>query len=272
MKIWAVNTTTVLGQFPAAALMFRRRDVREAETVVHEALTFEEQYAFKGTAIREAQGLDELWQRKVGADKVIKGQSPSALDPLTFYVGRVVRSLGTDKRDGLIRDVREYIDRERKTIRSITGELFWDYGKGYVTVNTPRSQGACGFLKAAGRIDLKDVVIESDNEYVSVLVVSLDDRPLSTSRKILIQAGTEDHSYGFKTQQIGQKKRITAVGGYPLNVRKIKATVTLKRAGGRTEAVVLDGNGYLTDRRAETRRTGGLQIPLPEDALYTLVR
>ncbi len=57
-------------------------------------------------------------------------------------------------------------------------------------------------------------------------------------------------------------------------VRRVDAVVAFKRAGALREAVVLDGNGYLTERRAEIemREGRGLRIQLPADSLYTLVR
>ncbi len=276
MRVWGINDTTTLAQFPAAALVFRRGYVKEAPTVMREALVADEQYAFKGTAIRETQGMDELWQKMVGADKVRQGQSPAAIDPLAFFVGRVERSLSRDKFQGLVRDLRPYIDRGNRMVRSITGELAWDFGRGVVTLNTPMAQGACGFLSAAGRIILRNVVIESKNGYASIMVVSLDGKPLAKSGRILIQAGTEDHPYGFSTQpaqsrKFGTMKRITALGGYPLNVRRVQARILLKRvSAGR--AVVLDGNGYPTDRIVRVAKTGkGVAVQLPEDALYTMI-
>lgn len=102
---------------------------------------------------------------------------------------------------------------------------------------------------------------------------SLDGEPLATSRRILIQAGTEDKTYGFRTEPARDgRHRITALGGYPLNVCKIDAVVTIKRAD-LEGATVLDGNGYPTDRQAEARAgDGALILRLPEDELYTLVR
>jgi len=94
--------------------------------------------------------------------------------------------------------------------------------------------------------------------------------PLSGS--VLIQAGTEDLPYGFQTQPADGRKRITDLGGYPPNVRKVSARVTLKNAAVAT-ALVLDGNGYPAGREAAAQRADGtLNVTLPEDSLYTLVR
>jgi hypothetical protein len=165
-------------------------------------------------------------------------------------------------------DLGKYIDDRAKTIRSMTGQLAWDYGQGVVTVNTARAQGACGFLGRAGRIDLGDLSIQSGNEYGSVLAVSLDAKPLATSKKILIQSGTWDRPYGFATAQAEQYMRITDVGGYPLNVRRIDAQITIKGAGG-ASMTVLDHNGYPTDRSGSLGPDGS--IALPADSLYLLV-
>ncbi|MBN1672053.1 MAG: hypothetical protein JXR37_13525 [Kiritimatiellae bacterium] len=272
MNVWAVNTPSILGQFPAAALMFRRGDVPEAGTVIYDVLKLNEQYAFKGSAIRGASGLDELWQKQVGADGISEVQSPGVLDPFAFYVGRVVRGFTDDASRGRVVDLARYLDRDRGIVRSVAGGLVWDYGKGFVRLDTPRAQGLCGFLREAGRVELADVAIESGLEYGVIVAVSLDGQPLASSRRILIQAGSEDHTCGFKTRQENGRKTITELGGYPLNVRKIDATVTLKSAGSRRRVLILDENGYPTERRADASLTGAsLGIRLPEDALYTVV-
>jgi hypothetical protein len=89
---------------------------------------------------------------------------------------------------------------------------------------------------------------------------------------VLIQAGADDRPFGFRTEPVDGSKRIVDLGGYPSNVRKIDASVTL-RSGAVGDAEILDGNGYGTARKAESaRREDGLTVMLPEDSLYTLVQ
>ena len=115
-------------------------------------------------------------------------------------------------------------------------------------------------------------MIESNNEYGSIMVISLDGEPLATSGSILIQAATEDRPYGYRTEQDEDGVHTTReLGGYPLNVRLIEAALTLKREG-LSGATVLDGNGYVTEREAETENGDVLRIRLPQDELYTWVR
>lgn len=272
-SVWSLMNPSLFGSFPACALMCRRGDIKEAETVVHQSLDLKEMYAFKGSAVQEEQGFDELRKKDIPAGGVMQGKEFSAIDPLAFYVGRVVYDCEGKKEKNKLIDLSKYIDHAKKTIKSVTGELEWDYGIGVATVNTPRSQGACGFLSKKGKIDLGDVVIESENEYGSILVVALDDQPLAQSKKVLIQAVTEDHLYGWKTQPDGEGEKILALGGYPLNVKKVQAKVTFKKPGALKEALILDGNAYDTGKKAATTTSGGgLIVTLPDDALYCVLK
>jgi hypothetical protein len=257
--------------------MFRRGDVTEPDTpAVHETVSLSDAYAMKGTKLWAGGGRDLLWVAKIGEREGAAVAGGYQLDPKAFFVGPVRQEFVDGPAKTQTVDLARYIDADKNLVRSMTGELAWDFGKGVVTVDTPRAQGATGFLKEAGRIELSDVVIEAGNGYGTVLVVSLDGQPLRTSARILVQTATWDQPYGFETQKQGEYERITKLGGYPLNVEQIEMRVAIRGAAGKT-ARVLDENGYPTQRRAPGgvwrggRTIGGLTILLPENAIYTLV-
>ncbi len=269
MAKFGLSSPAMVYAFPAAALQYRRADVCEAEPVVHQVVRLEELYAMKGSGAWPASALDELRRRDIP-----EGMTPAAttapLDPLAFYVGRMARSYDGGGRSSQAHDLRGYIDRDSEVVTSLTGELCWRYGDGIALVDTPRSQGAAGFLAQAGRIDLTNLAIECDNEFASVAAVSLDGRPLAGSRRILIQAMTEERPYGFTAED----GRITHLGGRPFGVRKLDIRVGLRMddtSGARV--VALDENGYATDRPAHARREGAtaLAIELAPDAIYHMV-
>jgi hypothetical protein len=169
-------------------------------------------------------------------------------------------------------DLDSYIDTQRKIVRSMTGELFWDAARGVMAVNTPRAQGAWGFLADVGTLNLGDVSIQSNNEYGAVVAVSLDGKPLAISERILVQTGSWDHPYGFETEPDGDYRKITQLGGYPLNVKDIEARICFRR-GNLKMATVLDGNGYPDGRTASvTDSEEGSLIELPKDAIYTIAQ
>ena len=193
---------------------------------------------------------------------------------MAFYVGRVLRTFQGSPERLDQKDLSPYIDRRAKTITSITGELKWDYGAAIVTVDTPKAQGAAGFLAQAGPIDLATVTITMENPYGTVTVVSLDDRPLAQSREILIQCMTVDQPYGWKsTMPDGHSGTIVQVGAAPWGMQKIKASLTLKWPGAsRAQMIACDEHGYPTDTVIRSQAKGkGINIQIPESNAYTIV-
>lgn len=272
MKVWDVNSPSVMGQLPAASLVFRKY-ITEAGAAVTDTLSLGDLYAFKGVSLYGLKGADALWVAKIGDKEAEEAKFPSKVDPLAFFVGKLDRHITGGPSKLETADLKKYIDRQNGTVTSMTGEIKWDFVNGVVTLNTACAQGACGFLKQAGRIELDDTILESRNEYGTVLVVSLDGRPLKDSKKILIQAGTEDRTYGYRTEDLGNgKRRITDVGGYPLMVRKVEASVTLKGRSGMTP-MILNQTGYPRGDSARVEQSGeGQNIILPSDSLYTLCK
>jgi hypothetical protein len=100
-------------------------------------------------------------------------------------------------------------------------------------------------------------------EYGTVHVISLDDQPLATSKKILIQAFSEEKMYGFKAEG----GVIKDAGRVPITVRDIQATVTFAKVAG-LKAVTLDANGYAKGK-AEAVKAGA--VTLVKDGMYTVV-
>ncbi|MCW8129031.1 MAG: hypothetical protein KIS92_01480 [Planctomycetota bacterium] len=254
----------VLGQFPAAALQYRRGDVAEGPVAVHQALTLADQFALKGCA--------SLGHNDDQAARANATEAPSSLDPLASYVGRVTRTTAKDPGASSSLDLSKYIDHAKKIVKSATGEAMLDYGRGFFTVNTKRSQAAAGFLSDAGKIDLGDVVIEAKNEYGAIQVISLDGEPLAASKKILIQAFTEEKNYGFAYSEKKGPSRVTNPGTTPINLRKVDAAVTLKGFGGAATLTVLDANGYALRKEDLKSEGSALRIALPADALYSVVQ
>jgi len=267
MGKFPVGVPSTAGTFPATALLYRRGDVKEPDPVVRLVLGEDDLFSLSGKTGSTAEALDALRKQDIPAAR--KASAVAAVDPLAYYVGPVTRSFDAAAAP-VAADLSKYIDRTRKTVTSVTGELKWDYGTGLVTVDTPRTQAACGFLAKAGPVKLGDVTIDCRNEYASIVVTSLDDLPLARSRRVLIQAMTEDRPFGFRAAG----GRIADLGSAPFGVRFIDAAVTLKLPPGDKPAVTaLDENGYATDKAVPTSAEGSaFTIRLARDALYHVVR
>jgi hypothetical protein len=268
-----MNTPATLGCFPAAALIYRRGYVREAPTLVMDHLALEDLYQLKGTAVAVSGAFDQFRAASIPAGEQRRGVV-AGIDPLTFYVGRVARSFTGKPDSSYQRSVAAYIDRGAGTVRSATEELTLDYGRGLVTMNTPKAQGAAGFLGRVGKVKLSAVTVDMRNEYGSVTVVALDDEPLADSRNILIQAMTIEQFHGFKASGPGNLSgRIERVGSAPIGVEKYRATVTLNLRGKRPERVVAcDEHAYPRDGAVKVSgAAGACTITLDEASPYHVV-
>ena len=77
-------------------------------------------------------------------------------------------------------------DRDKKVVRSATGELVWDYGKGIALCRTPRTQGAVGFLSRMQPVELPNAKLYMENPFGAVWLSSLDGKDLSSSENVLV--------------------------------------------------------------------------------------
>lgn len=269
---WTFAVPMTLGQFPAAALIFRKTYLREGTVVVH-----------------EERGLRDLWDRKLpliaetGAWDPNRdtGQMPmgtpfkSAVDPLAYLVGRVEVKYGGDPSRSTATDLSLYIDPKKQWVRSATGEIDCDLARGIYRINAPKAQGVAGMLKKAGLQELADVKIASSNEYASVTVVSLDDKPITTSGRLLVQIGTTARPSGWKErpQRISTQEgyvdgsRIVEVGSLPWQIEKMHGALGVRNASI-TKATALDPNGMPVSDIPIWKGDGEIRIKLPSNALY----
>jgi hypothetical protein len=270
MNKFAVSSPAIAGAFPAAALVYRRGDVKEAPPAVYQVLDLKDLFAMKGSGGWSADALDAFRKQDLPPGATVNG-AVSKMDELAPYVGPVVRAFGSDTAKSYQRDLSKFIDREHKTVTSLSGELKWNYADGLATMNTARAQGAAGFLAKAGAVATENLRISLQNEFGTVTAVSLDDQPIASSKKILLQVMTQEQPTGFKAEN----GTITALGGAPFGVRKIQGTVEFKLSGGGAAPVVtaLDENGYPSNKAVNSKAGdgGAVQLPLLEDVVYYVI-
>lgn len=255
---WQMNTPMLAGQFPAAALLFRQGYVKRGEPV-----------------LSEHRSLDDLWQRRKPLAVEDAGYDPNrdqgtinqlssvktSMDPLAYLAGPVEVHYDSDPAKSKLAK----FNAAGGTVTSGTGELKWDTKAGVCTLDAPKAQGVTGFI-GGRRIELSALSVESGNEYLTVLSVSLDGEDLVDSRQVLVQIGTTSRPYGWRTRPKGDGREIVSLGSAPWNV--VKADVKLKIKNSQVmRAETLDGN-FL--KVGETKIEGG-GFTAPEDALYLLM-
>ena len=242
MQPWTLMSPAMIGQFPAAALIYRKGLVKTGDIVAKVELSRDDLLALKGTPLPQDAAFDELRLKDVPADSELKpGQR---LDPLLHYVGRseVIFTNRTHTESNLPKNA---IDHSAKKIRSATGELLLDYGQGTLTINAPAVQGISGNLRALGETKLTDISIASDLELGHIVLVSLDDQPIKTSSRLLLQVMSEEQPSGWKSEPAENNKlRIASLGRDPWTIKPLTGTIRLHRLdAAELQVTPLDPNG-----------------------------
>ena len=129
-------------------------------------------------------------------------------------------------------------------LSSDTGELTWYCEKkkrsGLVTINTPRSQAAMGFI-GADRVQLENVALRMATPFSAVTLSSLNEASIGNARRLLLTAT----ACTANTGQVWNDKRNspTTWGGAPACTEPVRGRVTLRGLSGATKlrGIALDG-------------------------------
>jgi hypothetical protein len=269
---WVCATPMLMGQWPAAALMYRMRYVAQGQPVVSEQRSLDDLWRRLAPSIAEDPGYDPN-RDTPGQPRASTVQN--GINPLAFLVGPVQVKYSVKPAMSRVTDFSPYIHEDRKVIDSITGQLRWDYDKGLCLLNSPKAQGVTGFLRSQGVLALGDLEIQSHNDYATVLAVAMDDKPLKDSDRILVQVGTTERPAGWKTkpaQVAGHPgQEILSFGHAPWMIVRADVTLTVKNPRI-SRACVLDPNGMPLKEIALQNSPRGASFIFPPDALYVVLR
>lgn len=265
MQPWTLASPAMMGQFPAAALIYRKGLIHPGAVVAEITLGEKDLYDLKGTPLPQDAALDELRAKDLPLNNA-SWKKDQRLDPLLHFVGRAQVRFGKESTAPILKDLSTLVQRQSRTVRSSHGELLLDYEKGLLTVNAAAAQGFCGNLKSVASCETKDAIFESPMDLGCVLLVALDDQPIAQSSRMLLQVMSEEQPSGFATRDLGKGlKQITSLGTDPWLVRNLSGTVTLKRSDAATlKVTALRSNGNKLLGNAS-------QIMLEKNTLYYLI-
>ncbi len=271
-----ISTPAYLTPFPANALLYRMGYVKEGPVVAHEFRPEADLYQRSTPLLTEEGGFDP------NRDSYTQQTASAAttVSPLAYLTGKVRVTYGQDQDAYVDPELEKWIDLSGQTIRSATGELFWDYGKGQCLLDAPSAQGVAGFFSPEGStFETQDMTLELKNDYAALLAVAMDGRPLSSAERVLLQANTLYELSGFREQparyKLGEEEvqgfEILQTGSLPWKAAPTRATLTI-RNDRLTSATLLDENGYAVRELPTQKVPGGLKITLPQNALYVILQ
>jgi hypothetical protein len=276
--IYKFNSATPahIGPFPANALLYRKGYVQQAPTVVYEERSSEQVQQREVPLITEESGFDpnrDSYDNQGDA-------AATEIAPVAYLAGKVrVKYNGQPENSSVSPQLNELLNFADKKIQSATGELLWDYDQGQCTLDAPSTQGVTGFFDEGGEaVDLTDISLRVNNDYATIVVVAMDDQPLSNSEKVLVQVNTRYELDGYREKlasfELGDETvegfEVERTGELPWKAANTEVDLTI--ANNRLKSAhLLDANGYELHQVAVETADGKLSVALPKETMYVLL-
>jgi uncharacterized protein (TIGR03382 family) len=230
---WDFNPTYNVGlpvqmlQYPALATAVHQRHLRQGAPAA--TRRFSTDQAFSGRNALEHPG-DSAWP---GTDNV-------TIPPQIFALGRIANTVADGAATSERSDWSQGWNSAQKTVTANTGELRWDYGQRIVEVTAAKTQGVIGF--AGGKsFDLPSVSVSVTTPFVSLLITALDDLPIDESRRVLVTAVAREKWTGSEIEGVGPGARLVSLGGPPLMLEPVQASLRFSTAFDSAQALDVQG-------------------------------
>jgi hypothetical protein len=273
---WSFGTPETLGSFPAAALAYRRGDIRRGSPALVQERPLQSLWKRDPVTLPERHGFDP--NRDTADRQRTMAQPGVPIPDAAFLVGPVQVALGTDQASLSVQDLTRWIEPQR--VRANTGELALDHRRGVATIDTPRTQGVAAHFAHAREHQLSVLGLRSDNAFGALMAVSLDGQPLVHSTQVLLQYATGSRPTGWQEKSVTLKlqggatvqgKEVVAFGQAPWRVVQPRLTVSLRNPQLR-RATALDMNGMPLVEVPLIRAADRVSLRFPAGTMYVVLR
>lgn len=170
------------------------------------------------------------------------------------------------ERGGVARDEN---GKKRSPWVSDTQELHWDQSKGIISINTSRTQAALGRIGKTS-VKLKDVTFEVTTPFASLILTSLDDQTLSSSKRLLLTAVARSENSGMVYN--ATRTFLRTSGTPPILMEPVEGMAQLilgQRAA--PQVFLLDTGGHRAGELRAKISHRALEIPLGEGPAYEIL-
>ncbi len=262
---WPLKSPTDVGQFPAAALIYRTGMLEEAPAAAEVVFNTDSVLALGGSPVVSSSIDDDNRNEEGDGRGALKG----VLDPMLTAVGPVKVRYSDDQKTQVLRtvDLSKLHNPKAGTLTTLTGQQRWEYRRGIYVVDSPKAQCVTGILADAGTVVLADLTINSGMPFGTVMVVSMDGKPIATSSKILVQVMSRMLNNGWKTKPGKEGKdweEIVSTGQAPTILEEFSGKIKFNRPDAKQFTVTaLDLNGYPL-----SKSQGADALDLQKDVIY----
>lgn len=226
----AYNDPSFLATMPAAALLYRRGDVRQAQTTY----VFNPGQKLFGQMINPENSVLLRTAAEVGRLSVAMPENKS--------LPWLKKSRIPDQAVVMDDPATSLIKGDAAEVLSDTQEIRHHWEKGFLTINTARTQAVAGWI-GGEELGLKDVDFSVKTPNATVSVQSGEEAPISSSRKIIISLAARsktraDWQLPFLSEPVEGMLRVRAPKGlklYMATAQKKMKELPVKYENGRYE-------------------------------------
>jgi hypothetical protein len=158
-------------------------------------------------------------------------------------------------------------------LRSDTGQLAWYVSTrgnptraGLVTIDSPRSQGLIGYVKANGK-SVTNLAADVKNDFCAIVLNSLEDKPIAESGKLLLTAGVRVENTDMTWD--ANRTHTARQGHSPSLIEPVTGQIILRNLDSvsSVSAIPLDGSGKaLRDPIAAEKTEAGWSLTVGDPA------
>ncbi|HOV70363.1 MAG TPA: hypothetical protein PLZ84_08585, partial [Clostridia bacterium] len=155
---------------------------------------------------------------------------------------------------------------------SDTGEMYRSWKKGFGYIDSPRTKAAYGFLRDNGQVKLSGVEIKCENEFATVVLSSLSDSPICSSKNILLTTVGRVENKGMLFNET--RDELLGYGTAPIMVEVIKATISILTPIDNLKIWAVGAEGFLTGMIPAKYENGTLTFTTGETwpSIYYLIQ
>ena len=271
------NPSVVL-QYPTLARLWHRKDIRESEPVFIRRISPEQ---INMPSAIPSKVMPEVFFITENNDMPREDQYGHMINVVGKVANEFVPTTTPHfEKEGIL----NYLDQEGKIAKSMTGQLTWDWGQGYMLINTPMTQGVCGYIGGI-TIEAKNVRLEATTNYGLVMLTTLDDKSdIEKSERLLLTALGRARNTGTKYGLASDRDKTTdrhatsvslspehrvavlELGEAPIITEPIKGKVIIKSdRPANAKVFVLDDLGNRVSEIKPVIKAGTLELALPGD-------
>lgn len=270
---WFFGSPDVLGAFPAAAYMYRAGLIQRGNNSVSEVRQLQDMWDRRTPIIAEESGYDP---NRDSGNIAPTSSIKAGVDPMAYFLGPVQVQYGVKGES--FANTKGW-DSAARTATSNTGQLKLDYGQGVCTLDAPQAQGFTAIGNGRRLVKTSDVTAVMTSSLGTLLVVALDNKPLTTSKKVLVQFTTKARPKGWQerptTIDLGNNNQVpgmqvVSVGSAPWVLESPGLTLSVNNTGFK-KGTILDSNLVPSGSVSLTQTGKGVSFSFPSNALYVML-